>query len=153
MSIHRRHDILAIVILVLCVVGYASFRSDFRLREQMPAEFFDGSHLPPSQRASEEKIARAYWKCAVTQIQWKYGYARRLPVDPPDEFAINKEEVGAPARDSAARDRYWQRLHAIWGTSGIWQQHYEWNPNVFKESLQSGGDWLGRLMRRVTGYS
>jgi hypothetical protein len=151
MAVHRRHDILAIVIVVLCVVAYAAFRTDLRLREQMPTEFFDGAHLPPPQRASEEKIARAYWKCAVTQIQWKYGYAHRLPDEPPDEFSVTAEEAGAAAGNSALRSRYWQRLRVIWDATDIWQEHYEWSPIVFKESLQSAGDWLERLMRRVTG--
>ena len=72
MAVHRKHDIMAIVALVLCIVAYASFRSEFRLRAQMPAEFFDASRVPANKRISEEKIARAYWKCAVTQVQWKY---------------------------------------------------------------------------------
>ena len=154
MAVHRRYDILAIVILVLCVVAYASFRSDFRLCEQMPAQFFDGSQLPPNQRASEEKVARAYWKCAVAQVRWKYGYAHRLPVDPPDEFAVNSGEAGgAAAHDSAVRNRYWQKLRAIWHASSIWQEKYEWNPITLKNSMQSAGEWLERLMRRITGYS
>ena len=36
MTLHRRHDIPAIVVFVLCVVVYGSFRTDYRLRERMP---------------------------------------------------------------------------------------------------------------------
>jgi hypothetical protein len=149
--VHRRHDILAIVIIVLCVVGYASFRTEFRLREKMPAEFYDSSRAPAGKRASEEKIARAYWKAAVTQVQWKYGYAHRLPDDPPDEFAVTSEEVGPAAQDSALRARYWQKLRDVWGISGVWQEEYKLNTIVLRQSFRSAGQWLESTMRRVTG--
>jgi hypothetical protein len=153
MAVHRRYDIMAIVAIVLCVVAYASLRSEFRLRPRMPVEFFDASQVAADRRVAEEKIARAYWKCAVTQVQWKYGYAHRLPEEPPDEFAITSEEAGVAARDSAVRARYWQRLRGVWGVSAVWHKEYEWNTISLRESLQSAGDWLGRTMRRITGWS
>ncbi len=82
MAVRRKHDILIIVVLVLAIIAYGAIRSEFRLRPDMPIEFFDGSGLPPAKRASERKIAEAYWKCAVKQVQWKYGYAHRLPDEP-----------------------------------------------------------------------
>jgi hypothetical protein len=151
MAVHRKHDIMAIVAIVLCIVAYASFRSEFRLRVQMPAEFFDASRVPAKKRGSEEKIARAYWKCAVTQVQWKYGYAHRLPDDPPDEFQVTTEEAGAAAHDSAVRARYWQKLRDVWGISSVWQQQYQWNTVVLRQSLQSAGQWLESTMRRIMG--
>jgi hypothetical protein len=152
MTVHRRHDIPAIVVFVLCVVAYGSFRTDYRLRERMPTEFFNTSQVPAKVRDSEEKIARAYWACAVSQIQWKYGYAHRLPSDPPEEFVVTAEAVGPVAKDPVLRSRYWQRLRAIWDASGIWERKYELNPLVFKQSAESAGLWLERLMRRITGY-
>ncbi|HSY90336.1 MAG TPA: hypothetical protein VK812_03130 [Candidatus Binatus sp.] len=152
MTVHRRHDIPVILAFVLCVVAFGSFRSDYRLRANMPTEFFDAAQLPANKRASEEKIARGYWTCAVTQIQWKYGYAHRLPFDPPEEFAL-AADAGPGTKDSAARLHYWQRLRVIWDTSGIWEHQYEFNPLVFKQSVESAGQWLENLMRRITGYS
>ena len=151
MIVNRKHDILIIILFVLCVVAFGSFRTDYRLKEAMPTEFFDGSRLPEKQRASEEKLARAYWACAEAQIQWKYGYAHRLPNDPPEEFAVTTAIAGPAAKDAAARNHYWQRLRVIWDTSGIWERSYEFNPLVFKQSTENAGQWLERLMRRIIG--
>jgi hypothetical protein len=151
MPLTRKHDVLYILALVLLVIAYAAFRSEFRLQSDMPVEFFDGSRVPRAQRAAEEKIAKAYWKCAVTQVQWKYGYAHRLPDEPPDEFQVTTEEAGAAAHDSAVRARYWQKLRDVWSISGVWSEQYEWNTVVLRQSLQSAGQWLERVMRRITG--
>jgi hypothetical protein len=150
---HRKHDVVAIIVVVLCVLAYASFRSEFRLREQMPASFFDASHVPKDRQAAEEKVARAYWKCAVEQIQWKYGYAHRLPDEPPEEFAVTEEDAGAAAHDAALRSHYWIRLRTMWNESEIWHEKYDWSPISLKESLQSAGQWLERHMRSIVGYS
>src|SRR3954470_8208053 len=72
--VRRKYDIPAIVGLVLVLVSIASFRSEFRLRPEMPVEFLDGKPMAPKERAFEERVARAYWNCAVEQVQWKYGY-------------------------------------------------------------------------------
>jgi hypothetical protein len=151
MAVHRKLDIVAIVAVVLCVLAYAAFRTEFRLREQMPAEFFDASQVPKNKQASEEKIARAYWKCAVTQTQWKYGYAHRLPEEPPAEFAVTVEDAGAAAHDPVLRTHYWTRLRIVWNESEIWQEKYTWSPISLKDSLQSAGQWLELHMRRIVG--
>jgi hypothetical protein len=153
MAAQRRYDIIAIFALVICVAGYASIRSEFRLRSTMPAEFFDASRVAAEKRVAEKKIAEAYWKCAVTQIQWRYGYAHRLPSEPPPEFLVTTAEAGSAANDSALRARYWQTLHKVWGVSAVWHEQYEWNTISLTESLQSAGQWLERHMRRIVGYS
>lgn len=142
---------MAIVALVICVAAYASFRTEFCLRSAMPREFFDPSRVPAGKRVSEEKIARAYWKCAVTQVQWKYGYAHRLPDEPPEEFQVTTEEAGAAAHDSAVRTRYWQKLRDVWAISSVWHKEYEWNTIVLRQSMQSAGQWLESTMRRIIG--
>jgi hypothetical protein len=65
MAIRRKYDIVIIVALVLAGLAYASFSSEFRLTEDMPVEFFDGSQLPAAKRAPEEVVAKSYWNCAV----------------------------------------------------------------------------------------
>jgi hypothetical protein len=151
MAVHRRYDIMAIVALVIIIVLYASIRSEYRLRATMPVEFFDASRVPAEKRAAEEKIAEAYWKCAVTQIQWQYGYAHRLPDQPPAEFSVTVAEAGSAAQDSAVRARYWQKVRNVWGVSTAWHQQYEWNIISLTESLQSAGQWLESHMRRIVG--
>ena len=93
MARRRKYDIVIVIALVLLGIAYGSFSSEFRLRPDMPVEFFDGSRLPPAKRAAEEKIAAAYWACAVKQVQWKYGYASRLPDAPPPEFSVSSSEI------------------------------------------------------------
>ncbi len=149
--VQRRYDIIAIAFVAICLAAYASIHSEYRLRQRMPVEFFDPSSVPAAKRPSEEKIARAYWNCAVTQVQWKYGYAHRLPEEPPADFSLTAEQAGSAARDTALRDRYWQKLRGLWGVSTMWERHYEWNTDTLRNSLQSGGRWLEDLGRRILG--
>jgi hypothetical protein len=151
MAVRRKHDILIIVVFVLAVIAYGAIRSEFRLRPDMPTEFFDGSGLPPAKRASERKIAEAYWNCAVKQVQWKYGYAHRLPDEPAPEFSVSASEVGQVANDQAIRRYYWQKLGSTWNVSGAWTTQYEWSSNSFRQALRSAGDWWGHLTRNVMG--
>jgi hypothetical protein len=149
MALRRKYDIVIIITLVLAALAYASFSSEFRLQAVMPVEFFDGSHLPHSKRASEEKIAKAYWNCAVKQVQWKYGYASRLPDDPPPEFGLSSSEVGPVAKDETVRLYYWQRLRATWYVSSAWKSEYVWSSVSFRQSLRTAGDWWSQLTRDI----
>jgi hypothetical protein len=145
----REFDVLAIVGLVLIAVSIASFRSEFRLRPEMPAVFFDGKLLAAGRRASEEKIARAYWKCAVEQVQWKYGYAHRLPDDPPEEFSVSPSLIGPVANDAAVRRYYWHKLHTAWSISSVWKNDWGFSFVALHQSLRTGGDWWKELVRSV----
>ena len=148
----RKYDIPAIVALVVLVLAIASFRSEFRLLSDMPPEFFDAKHFAERRRASsEEKIAKAYWNCAVRQVQWKYGYANRLPEQPPQEFTLNEAELGPVAHDQAVRRYYWQQLRMVWNLSSAWQTKWEFSLVAFRQSLQTGGEWWKELVRSVVG--
>ena len=151
MAARRKHDVMVIVALVLAAIAYGFSRSEFRLRPDMPIEFFDGSRLPGAKRASEEKIAKAYWGCAVKQVQWKYGYAHRLPDEPPPEFSVSASEIGPVANDEAVRRYYWQQLRATWNVSSAWETQYEWSSVSFRQSLRAAGDWWGHLTSSVMG--
>ena len=151
MAEKRRYDIIFIVLIAIALAAYASIRSEYRLRSEMPIEFFDATRAPAAQRAGEEKVANAYWNCAVTQVQWKYGYAHRLPEDPPAEFAVTVDQAGRAANDQALRQRYWQKLRDVWGISTVWHKQYEWSIDTVRNSLQSAGQWLELHMRRIIG--
>lgn len=151
MAVNRRYDIFAVIALVLCLVAYASFRTEYRLRESMPAEFFDPLSLAPEKREAETKIASAYWKCAVKEIQWTYGYAQRLPEQPPAQFVAVSED-GSRGTDPGTRAHYWQRLRSVWGVSAIWEEHYGLSGISLTDSLRSAGAWLEIKMRRLLGY-
>jgi len=150
MAVRRKYDIAAVVIVVLAIAAYASFRQEYRLRPDMPVEFFDPSSVPAGKRSQERAIADAYWRCAVTQIQWRYGYAHRLPEQPPSEFSIGNTQ-GAP-ENPAVRLRSWQKLRATWGISSAWKEQWEWNTISLGDSLRSAGAWLEMHMRRIVGY-
>jgi hypothetical protein len=151
MALRRKYDIAIILTLVLAVLAYGSFSSEFRLKADMPAEFFEASQIPPSKRALEEKVAKAYWDCAVRQVQWKYGYASRLPDDPPPEFGLSSTEVGPIAKDEAVRRRYWQQLRATWHLESAWTNEYVWSSISFRQSLRTAGDWWGQETRNLLG--
>lgn len=151
MALRRKYDIFIIVTLVLAALAYASFSSEFRLQANMPVEFFDGSHLPPAKRATEEKVAKAYWNCAVKQVQWKFGYASRLPDDPPAEFGVTSSDVGAVAKDETVRRHYWLQLRATWHVSSAWKSEYVWSSISFRQSLRAAADSWGQLTRNMFG--
>jgi len=151
MALRRRYDVFIIAALVLAAIAYASLSSEFRLQADMPREFFDGSNLPAAKRSSEEKIAKAYWECAVKQVQWKYGYASRLPDDPPPEFGLSSSDVGPVAKDETVRRHYWQQLRATWHVSGAWKNEYVWSSVSFRQSLRTAGEWWGQMTRNIFG--
>jgi len=148
--VRRKYDILGIIGLALIVVSVASFRSEFRLRPEMPSVFFNRTQILPDRRVSEERIARAYWNCAVEQVQWKYGYAHRLPDEPPAEFSLSPA-MGSIANDAAIRHRYWQKLRAAWSVSSAWNNQWEFSFVAFRQSMRTGGDWWKELVRSVVG--
>jgi len=152
MAFRRKYDIAVIIILVLAALAYAFFSSEFRLKADMPTEFFDRSQILSSKRALDEKVAKAYWDCAVRQVQWKYGYASRLPDDPPPEFGLSSTEVGPIAKDEAVRRHYWQQLRATWHLESAWTNEYVWSSISFRQSLRTAGDWWGQQTRNTFGH-
>jgi hypothetical protein len=149
MAVRRKYDIPVIVALFLATVGYGASRTEYRLQPSMPREFFDSSVVPAAKRASELKIAAAYWDCAVRQIQWKYGYASRLPNEPPPEFSVSPTEFGAAAQDANTRSRYWLQVRKIWNMSSAWKTEHQWSSISFLQSLRSIGEWWGQVTRNI----
>ena len=98
----QKFDWILVALLALGLFLYASYQPRFRLRPEMAADFIDEPLAQASQKPSPEvKIARAYWSCLVEDIQWKYGYGRTLPVDPPPR-SIAIERPGLAPEDAAA---------------------------------------------------
>ena len=151
MAMRRKYDVVIIVAVVLGGLAFACFRQERRLQSSMPLEFFDPTKFPPAKRAVEEKVAAAYWNSAVTQVQWKYGYASRLPEAPPPEFGISSAEVGPVAKDDAVRRRYWAQLRSTWYLTDAWKSEYAWSNVSFLQSLRTSGDWWGQVTRPFLG--
>ena len=151
MLVNRKFDVTAVAVIVLCIAAYAAFQPRLHLRTDMPPQFFDPSSVTGSKKGEERKRAEAYWKCAVTEIQWKYGYAHRLPDDPPAEFARAEVPPVLVENEEAARIRYWQRLRQVWVLPSAWKQDYGLDLSSMKRSFQSAGDWLEDRIWRLTG--
>jgi hypothetical protein len=147
--IRRGYDKLLAPVLLLGAFLYFSFQPIFRVRSDMPREFVDVPTSSSQQmRASEEKLARAYWNCVVNNIQWKYGYGYSLPPDPPAEFTI-AQNPGSLGLDGANRIRYWHKLQGVWYVSSTWSKTYEWNLNWLTDSAQSAYDWVKNRLWKV----
>ena len=150
----RKTVTLTFVAIVFGIVAYASFQPTFRLKQEMPAAFADESSSWPAQkRVQEEKIARAYWQCALSNVQWKYGYGQRLPDDPPPEFLVTAKDIGTAASDPGSRLRCWHNLQRVWYLPNIWEKRYGWDLNSMSASLQASGTQLEQFLRSKTNFS
>ena len=147
MIVNRQVDRLLILVLPLVFVVYLSTRPTYQLQEEPPAEFLRAqSDWSPKRRTAEEQLARAYWKCAVNTIEWRYAYGQNLPNDPPSEFTISETSPSLRPEDAAtARGRYWQRLRRVWILPHVWQTNYSWSFAWVTKLLTSFGDWATGL--------
>ena len=152
MLVNRKFDVLAVLLLVV-IIGYVLLQPGYRLKADPPPEFLRDAHaLPLAKRAAEEKIARVYWKCAVANIQWQYGYGHRLPAPPPPEFTVSSQEFGSAANDVETRTRYWKKLQQVWYVRGVWRKEYDGNFRPMRNWLQAAGDWLADHTVRITSH-
>src|SRR3989442_10407263 len=87
MFLGKHFKTIALIAIATALFAFASIKETFRLRAEMPQQFLDNS-VPSTQRSTEERIARAYWDCAMQHIQGKYAHGQHLPDEPPREFAI-----------------------------------------------------------------
>jgi hypothetical protein len=145
---------LMFIAAVVGLIVYASFQPTLRLKQEIPKAFMDDiSSWPPQKRAQEEKIARAYWQCALNTVQWNYGYGHHLPDDPPPEFLVTAKEVGTAVNDTGSRMRYWHNLGRVWYQPNSWEKTYGFDLNSVSASLQAAGTRLELFLRRITGSS
>jgi hypothetical protein len=143
--------IVAAILIGMAAFAYSSFDARLHLRPEMPKDFVDNSKsIPASDRSREEKLARAYWKCAQS-IQWKYGYGGRLPDDPPPEFLVTAQDVGTAASDTSSRRRYWRRFQEVWYVPNNWEKSYDLDFPQVTRSLQAGAARLELWLRRLIG--
>jgi hypothetical protein len=154
MLFSRKTVTLMFMAAVLGIVAYASFQPTLKLKSEMPGAFInESSSWSPQKRTQEEKIARAYWQCALNSVQWNYGFGHRLPDDPPPEFLVTEKDVGTAASDVGSRDRYWHNLQRVWNLPNSWEESYGWDLNSMSASLQASGARLERFLRNITNFS
>lgn len=127
---------------------YASTRPTARLSPDMPRGFVDPlRHASARQRASEERVAQAYWDCVVTLIQWKYTYGSELPDDPPDDFEIGALAGATPKADQGSRVRYWHRLQKLWNSPDAWVTWRGWSTRWLTDPLGHGVEGIQTYFR------
>ena len=135
MLIGWKFEKFVVPLVVVGLTAYMSYQPKFRLRTDMPSEFVDAAAtLPIRKRAPEEQIARVYWSCAVTNIQWRYSRTY-LPPSPPPEFSITGEDPGRAPSDESTRVRYWAKLQEVWYLPNTWTKSYEWDFGWLKDPL------------------
>lgn len=128
MFIRRQFDKVIMAGMVIVFFLYMSYQRTFRLSPEAPVEFLsESASLPKQKRLQEEKIARAYWQCAVGNIQWKYRYGDRLPEQAPAEFLVTDPSLGPRATSAETRLRYWRKLAQVWYLPSSWSRGYQWD--------------------------
>jgi hypothetical protein len=143
MVIRRKFDRIVIVAIGVGIFVFASTRPTLRLQSEMPLEFVDAPQSwPIEKREMEKKVASAYWNCAVTVIQWEYGFGSPLPLDPPQGFRTTAPDQRESAIDPEARLRYWHKLQQFWGLPNYWRKDYGWNLRWLTDPLKSARGWL-----------
>jgi hypothetical protein len=138
------YPVIFVIVLVL-----VSYRPEYRLRPDMPHDFFAADAPCGPKRPVEQKVACAYWDSAQMNIQFKYPHAHPLPVDLPAEFSIDAPALGPVASTLATRELYWHRLQQVWYEPDTWKESYEWNWNWASDPLNSAGDWLKDTANRL----
>jgi hypothetical protein len=144
---HERGSLAAKLAWVLVAVAptilfvYLATRPVMQLRVDPPEEFLSAvKEAVPERRATEERVARAYWDWASLHLQRKYPFATQLPEDPPLEMEVegndfhyakaNKREEHSDPADLEAevtKRRYWQKLRQVWAMPQAWEKSSLWD--------------------------
>jgi hypothetical protein len=145
---HRRIDRFLLVVIPAAFFVYQSTRPLMRLQADVPPQFQDVSPgARSSHRASDERVARAYWNCAVTLVQWRYTYGTPLPQDPPDDFRIDAKTYGADLAGEGTRLRYWSKLREAWLLPECWRQSREWTIAWIMDPASKAANSLSDFLR------
>ena len=135
---NRTIDKLLVLLLPAAWFVYYSWRPVYQLRANMPAQFVDlPAAAPAPQRASEERLAHAYWDLARKAFRPRYTYGFALPDDPPADFELGLTTDTAPAartkapvtapRAADSRVRYWHKLQQLWFEPYAWDRKRQWS--------------------------
>ena len=145
---HSMLDRLLILIVPAALFVYLSTRPHVRLRADMPPQFVDiPASAGPKQREAEERLAREYWSCALTVIQWKYTYGARLPDSPPEQFQPSTQLAHGSEPVSSSRVRYWHRLQGVWLQPSSWVTSQTWSTDWLTTSIAKTLNWFDNYLR------
>ncbi len=131
---------LLIVLIAAGLFVFLSIRSSLELQSTLPPDFVQ---LDPKwdarRRQSEQRLALAYWQCAVRTVQRRIPFGTELPGDPPAYFKIDPKDFSGPEADSrTARLRYWKKIQEVWPRPSLWRRNYTWDMS-----------WIPRLISRL----
>jgi hypothetical protein len=135
----RKFALWWVLLGVLVLLGSLSVRPVMRLQSVPPAGFAEvRPEWGAKRKISEERLAHAYWECAVGVVQWKYAYGTGLPEKPPPEFTLTGASLPPETLVPAdARLRYWRRLGKVWSDPKVWRKTYTWSPNLSFAALKA----------------
>ena len=151
---HSAYKLIYPLIAAALIISF-SYRPRYRLRDEMPAEFFSEATIsePRGQDASREKsIAWAYWQSAQMDIQWKFPHGRVLPLNPPPDFRIQQQTVKPNASDAALRQHYWSRLRQVWNSPEVWRTEYVWDWTWISDPLPLLEQWKREVTERLFSF-
>ena len=126
---HRGHLGWALLLLLLVVMGFLSYRPVMRLKAELPPGFVEvRKEWKAERQAAEVRTARAYWQLALGVVQRQHTYGAELPDNPIPEFKLDDREFpeGRSEVSPATRAKYWKRLREAWPLPQTWQQHHDW---------------------------
>jgi hypothetical protein len=129
---------LILIVAFLVVSGILLTRPVMRLRPEPPSDFFEESRQKDAKhRAAEERVAKAYWNCALQVVQGKYLYGEVLPESPLSDFNIKGKEFKHDSIEagSATRAHYWQKFRQAWSERESWQESRELNIDLVHDNL------------------
>ena len=151
MLYNRKIDRWVVLLIPIGFFIYLSTRPRMRLRTDMPPQFAEiPSSASPKRRAEEENLAREYWECALTSIQWKYTYGSPLPDLPPAEFRIERNAAtGKDLPASSSRLRYWRRLQQVWLLPSSWESSHAWSVEWFTDAIKNGFNWVNSYLNNL----
>jgi hypothetical protein len=122
--------------IVLCFL-LISLQTVHELQEAPPEQFRAVRVAPGIDR---QRWSNLYWERARF-VQWHYGYGKRLPEEPAEEFRISEERTLPDPVAEQTRRAYWKELQEVWLTAEPWKVSY---------SIDFG--WIGRaVMKAVDG--
>ena len=107
---------------------YLAARPVMRLRVDPPSQFLSAiDDVPPERRATEERLARAYWDWAFLHLQRQYPFAAELPDDPPVEMGVEGQGFPTGLQAEFTKRRYWRKLCEVWVMPQSWEKSSLWD--------------------------
>ena len=89
----RGHWGWALLLLLVGLIGFLSYRPVMRLKAELPPGFAEvRKEWNAERRAAEEGTARAYWQLALNVVQSQHAYGTKLPENPFPEFKLDERE-------------------------------------------------------------